>query len=94
MVKWDYLVEDLYEDAAFIPAQVPPGRLMTVDERAESYNLFALGKKAVRSWTLTKYLQARGNQGWELIQAQHLRTGNEYEPAYWKCIFKKAADEK
>lgn len=91
MVTWEYLVVDVYEECAFIPASVPAGRLMTVDERAESYNLFALGKKGQTAWTLTKYLQARGKQGWELVQAQRLVTGNEYEPGYWKCFFKKPA---
>jgi len=89
MITWEYLVEEVYEDSEFIPANVPPGRLMTEDERAASYNLFALGKKVKTAWTLTKYLQARGKQGWELLQAQHMVTGNEYEPGYWKCFFKK-----
>ncbi len=89
MVKWQYLVEDIYEDCTFIPAKVPVGRLMTVAERAESYNLFALGKKAVKSWNMIEYLQARGKQGWELVQAQRLTTGNEYEPSYWKCFLKR-----
>lgn len=91
MVRWEYLVEDVYEDSEFIPAEVPPGRLMTADERRESYNLYALGKKkTVTSWTMTKYLQTRGNQGWELLQSQRMVTGNEYEPGYWKCFFKRA----
>jgi hypothetical protein len=89
MVTWEYLVDDVYEDSTFIPPSVPPGRLMTVDERAESYNIFALGKGVQQAWTLTKYLQARGKQGWELLQAQRLITGNEYEPGYWKCFFKR-----
>jgi hypothetical protein len=96
MIKWDYLVEDIYEDSDFIPATVPPGRLMTEDERAESYGLFAVGKKVVKAWTLTKYMHARGKQGWELVQVAHLSTGNAYEPGYWKCFFKRvraAAEE-
>lgn len=91
MVTWEYLVDDVYEDSGFIPAGVPAGRLMTADERAESYSLYALGKKVQTAWTLTKYLHARGKQGWELVQAQRLVTGNEYEPGYWKCFFKKAS---
>jgi hypothetical protein len=90
MVRWEYLVEDIYEDSDFMPPKVPPGRLMTVDERAESYRLFTVGKKIETAWPLTKYLQARGKQGWELLQAQRLVTGNEYEPGYWKCFFKRA----
>lgn len=92
MVKWQYLVEDVYEDSSFIPTKVPPGRLMNVTERAESYNLFALGKKAVKSWSMIEYLQARGKQGWELVQAQRLVTGNEYEPGYWKCFLKRPCE--
>jgi hypothetical protein len=89
MVTWEYIVDDVYEETCFIPASVPPGRLMTIEERAESYSNFALGKKIVTAWSLTKYLQARGKQGWELLQAQRLVTGNEYEPGYWKCFFKR-----
>ena len=89
MNTWEYLVDDVYEDASFIPTNVPPGRLMTADERAESYGLSSLGKKVVAAWTLTKYLQARGKQGWELIHTERLLTGNDYEPGYWKCFFKR-----
>ena len=91
MVRWEYLVEDIYEDSDFIPSNVPPGRLMTVEERAESYHLFTLGQKVETVWTLTKYLQARGKQGWELLQALRMVTGNEFEPGYWKCFFKKSS---
>ena len=89
MATWEYIVDDVYEDASFVPSNVPPGRLMNEEERIESYNMTSLGRKVVTAWTMTKYLQARGKQGWELIHAERLITGNEYEPAYWKCFFKR-----
>lgn len=91
MQQWEYIVDDVYEDATFIPTSVPPGRLMTAEERMESYNLCAVGKRLQTAWTMTKYLQARGKQGWELLQAYRLVTGNEYEPGYWKSFFKRPA---
>ena len=97
-MKWDYLVEDVYESYQFVPVDVPIGRIMTDREQAS-------WSRNIRSWmksqeypknrfaelTFAMFLQQRGQQGWELVQATRIPASNPggleyYDPFYWRVI--------
>ena len=97
-MKWDYLVEDVYDNFGGIPVSVPPNRLMNHEERMlfmKNMTLFIQGtpipKTELSQWTFQGFLQARGQQGWELVQATRLSTDLEPEPSYWRVIIKSPA---
>ena len=100
-MKWDYLVETVYDDFSLIPAGVPPNRLMTNEERKVWLQIYEqslkgpLPKEKVTDWTFQKYLQYRGEKGWEVAQAVRLAgpIPQEGGGACWRIIFKRPSQD-
>lgn len=93
--EWQYLVEDVYDDFTLVPAEVPPNRLMTMNESLQylkNYNSILKGEaiKKPNPWTLLAYMARRGSEGWEMVQATRLaqQIGTTVTVAYWRMFFK------
>lgn len=91
--RWEYVVDDVYDDFSTIPEHVPPGRLMNESDFEAWLDLFN-GKRGVKAskWTMAKFLNFRGAEGWEFIQATRMpgdKGVDEPGPDYWKVFFKR-----
>jgi hypothetical protein len=99
-MKWDYLVESVYDDFSLVPESIPPNRLMDAHELlVYTDHVIAvmsgkpLDPSALSGWTFQRYLHVRGQEGWEMVQATRLLQGAGVrgvpDLAYWRVIFKR-----